>query len=1273
MWQVKIVFFGILLSLRFACNGQMIVESYVKHIDPSATSTVGSISLTPSGGSSPYTYSWSPGSASVSSIGSLTFGIYTATVTDNSSVTVTRPYSVGYRTFWTNPYGIIFRNDSLIYDSSVLNYETIFNCAISKNTLKASTDGWAEVVFSSASDYYLFGFLDSSSVAPGLYTDIDYGFHISPYTGLLYSWVMGSPTSIGSYSVGDVMRIDRTGTVFSIKQNGVTVYTLTVPTNKDWKLKASISGPAIRNVGASFIDTSGVYFPNYVQNTLLMRHASAEGAPDGTLSLSPNAGYSFTWTPGPINTSSISEEMGTYSVTVSDPNTNSSKNNFDLLLKTQYQNLEGMVFRNDSLLTTYPYPASGWCTATNKNELQVGEDGELTWVAPNSVYYLVTGFLDTLSGTQGDYWDIDQGLFEQPWAIYYWSAGYYTLLGNRLPGDVMKIKRIGANVKFYRNNDLLYTATPSNTTVPWKIKTALTYGYNMSNIGTTVPPTYKTYWTNPYGITFRNDSLIYNYSVLNYVTIFNGIISKNTLRENTDGYAEVTVHSMNDYHLFGFIDSSSVSPGVYTDIDFGLHLDKVGQVLYAWTGGGPTSIGSYTTGDVLRVGREGSTFKILQNGVTVYTLTAPTNKPWKLKTCLSGVPIYDITATFNDTTNIYFPNYVQNNTILRHATGLGISSGTIILSPAVTPSLAYSYSWSPGGGLDSVLMSKPMGTYTVKVWDENNNSSTKQYDLLTRVKYENFEGMMFRNDSLITIPTYPASGWCTATSINTLAAGADGSLSWIVPSSLPSIITGFLDTPSGSPGDYVDIDEGVLEVSNAIYYISGGSYVFLCNRLPGDAIKVKRIGSNVKFYSNDKLLYTSSPTNTNVVWKVKTTVTAGQSMANIGCSFKTSLRASVEKKHVDPSVDAVNGAVTVTPAGGTPYYDVTWAYDAIISPTRELMTQGSYTYIVSDSTQTDGLQKVVHIGSMLHWGSVTNATITADTAIAGGGGTLGIVVSDNLLERNAETWFEGKITSLNHDIAMGFISITNTTTPATPPSFTDAAVAAKIALADTLMQKTVSLTLPFGTTADSVLNLADRFEEVHLMRLRAGAIRSLEKGSEFADYYTYQVGDVVKIGRNADKKIYMAINDEVIYTNPVAYPDQYMYPIITINLPIGIKSKGGLLPYEFYEYNVFVGTNYAVLRKKMNAGYHQVPANNILNFKYDAEYNSGNISYQIFSTNSVVPVNSTPSLSKNYGDNRYSLNLGVVGTNPLNLNPGYYYLEVTNEKNEVFKLKFKKN
>jgi hypothetical protein len=99
---------------------------------------------------------------------------------------------------------------------------------------------------------------------------------------------------------------------------------------------------------------------------------------------------------------------------------------------------------------------------------------------------------------------------------------------------------------------------------------------------------------------------------------------------------------------------------------------------------------------------------------------------------------------------------------------------------------------------------------------------------------------------------------------------------------------------------------------------------------------------------------------------------------------------------------------------------------------------------------------------------------------------------------------------------------------------------------------------------------------------------------------------------------------------------------------------------------------YVSLRKTLDAGYY-LAENNKVFFKFDAQYSSGIISCKIYDDKrnvmepkamNIGAKNPVPNFRQT-GDNRYEINL-----NELNIKKGYYTLEVKNEKEELYLLKF---
>ena len=108
------------------------------------------------------------------------------------------------------------------------------------------------------------------------------------------------------------------------------------------------------------------------------------------------------------------------------------------------------------------------------------------------------------------------------------------------------------------------------------------------------------------------------------------------------------------------------------------------------------------------------------------------------------------------------------------------------------------------------------------------------------------------------------------------------------------------------------------------------------------------------------------------------------------------------------------------------------------------------------------------------------------------------------------------------------------------------------------------------------------------------------------------------------------------------------------------------------------GPNFAVLKNKIDGSFYQ-PVDNKLYFKFDGEYIDDILKFQIQRYDRSVVNGCTvkrlkadmqnETALKNYGDNRYLIDLTNCIPNQLDQ---YYTIEVINEKEEKFYLRFKK-
>ncbi len=101
--------------------------------------------------------------------------------------------------------------------------------AASVQQLPAAQDGWVEFTTLEINKRRMLGLSDVNSDAN--YTSMDYAWYPTD-TGILYIFESGTNRgTYGSYAAGDVLKIERTGTVVKYYQNGVLKYTSTVPSS----------------------------------------------------------------------------------------------------------------------------------------------------------------------------------------------------------------------------------------------------------------------------------------------------------------------------------------------------------------------------------------------------------------------------------------------------------------------------------------------------------------------------------------------------------------------------------------------------------------------------------------------------------------------------------------------------------------------------------------------------------------------------------------------------------------------------------------------------------------------------------------------------------------------------------------------------------------------------------------------------------------------------------------------------------------------------------
>jgi len=272
--------------------------------------------------------------------------------------------------------------------------------AASNQVLLANTDGWLEIEVTNLTGTRTVGFSSSNTDAGK--NNIHFGLHLRN-NGSLY--IKESNTNVKtnlSYAVGNILRIERTGTTITYKNNGQTIYTSGKSSTSTLLVDAAIltSGASISNAIVSFNTTGDdVVHPNSCSDNI-----------------------DVTW----INSAGVSVS-------------------------------------GNSLTKT---AASGWGNAGAGSDqiLLAGEDGCLSTTITSTVGIRTLGF--SPSNTDNDKTSVHFSLHLRNGGSLYIkesNANVKTGLTYSI-GDLLSIERTGSTIDYKKNGTTIYTSGKSSST-----------------------------------------------------------------------------------------------------------------------------------------------------------------------------------------------------------------------------------------------------------------------------------------------------------------------------------------------------------------------------------------------------------------------------------------------------------------------------------------------------------------------------------------------------------------------------------------------------------------------------------------------------------------------------------------------------------------------------------------------------------------------------------------------------------------------------------------
>ncbi|MGE0567816.1 MAG: hypothetical protein AB7O73_07695 [Bacteroidia bacterium] len=485
--------------------------------------------------------------------------------------------------------------------------------------------------------------------------------------------------------------------------------------------------------------------------------------------------------------------------------------------------------------------------------------------------------------------------------------------------------------------------------------------------------------------------------------------------------------------------------------------------------------------------------------------------------------------------------------------------------------------------------------------------------------WKNHWGTTSNNDTLWANAASTPSGSPSAYSINELRPGQDGWIQYIVQEFSSPYVVGIADTMHPSyRGGMEDVNFALhITTGNAFYAWNGSYWNYIGTSVPNDVLEIKKTGTNFYLFKNGTSTFSTSSASSTKNYRVKAMLNDYIHLPNVGVSFKDStstlaLTAIGFVNHLSQFVGSSDGSINLKMYGGKTPYTYKWLPGNETSKSINNLNYGTYSLTVKDA-KNDSIKYVYELTDKVIWSNLHKATSRNDSLFPDddyGPYVNSSAYAVNVLEENQD----------------GAVSIT-------------------------MKKEAIPFVLGFCDTI--VSGQEETMNNVAMaMHVNYGILYAWN--GNWNSLTTVKDGDVLEMKReNGYFKVYK--NGTSYFSQSMSTTPKMLKALVAAS-KIAKVGSSFLLPYI---------NPYAVLKKEYDGGYYII-SNDKIRFKYDGEYNDGNLQYQILDGENNI-ISGPPSLLKKLGDNRYYFSVAS-----LNLSSGFYKLEVINEKNEKFVLKMKK-
>ena len=1021
----------------------------------------GSASMTASGGTSPYTYSWDNG-ATTASISGLAPGTYVGTATDANGCTTVQTVTI------TEPAVLAISSSS----------STDVSC-------NGGNDGTASVTVTGGTAPYTYSWSNGATTASLT------GLSEGTYTGTITD-ANGCTTS-GSVTINEPTLLTSTSTSTDVTCNGdndgsasMTVSGGTAPYTYSWDngaTTASISGLAPGTYvgtatdanGCTTVQTVTITEPTLLTSTSTSTDITCNGDNDGSASMTASGGtapYTYSWDNGATTSSISGLAPGTYvgtatdangcttvqTVTITEPTLlTSTSTSTDVTCHGDNDGSASMTASGGTAPYTYSWdngattssisglaPGTYVGTATDANGCTTVQ--MVTITEPTALTSTVVSTVDaTGAGASDGSATVSASGGTAPYT-YLWSDGQTTATATGLsagtytvtitdangcttseilminePGAIMSIVT-STDVSCHGGNDGTATITVSGGVMP--------YTYLWSNGGTTatitglVAGTYTVTATDANGYTTTGTAAVVNEPTLLTSTSASTDI---TCNGDNDGSASMTVSGGTTPYTYSWDNGattasiSGLAPGTY-----------VGTATDA---NGCTTVQTVTITEpaVLAISSSSSTDVSCNGGndgtasVTVTGGTAPYTYSWSngaTTASLTGLSAGTYTGTITDANGCTTSGSVTINEpatlVISSSSSTDVSchggnDGTA--SVTVTGGTApYTYSWNNGATTAS-LTGLSAGTYTGTITDANGCTTSgsvtiNEPTLLTSTSTSTDVTCNGDNDGSASMT---ASGGTAPYTYSWDNGATTSSISGLAPGTYVGTAT---DANGCTTVQTVTITEPTLLTST-----STSTDVTCHGDNDGSASMTASGGTAPYTYSWDNGATTSSISGLAPGTYVGTATDANgcTTVKVVIITEPTALTSTVVSTVDATGAGASDGSATVSASGGTAPYTYLWS-DGQTTATATGLSAGTYTVTITDANGCTTSETV----TINEPAPLTSVVTSTDVSCHGGNdGTATITVSGGVMPYTY-LWSNGGTTATITGLVAGTYTVTAT-------------------------------------------------------------------------------------------------------------------------------------------------------------------------------------------------------------------------------------------------------